>query len=306
MSMVTVSIIIPTYNQEKLIGESIWSAINQDYQDKEIVVIDDCSQDNTYEICNSFGTFVKLSKNETNLGLAGNLNECIKKATGEYIVILCGDDIFTHKSVISDMVKIFEANPQVGVIGRYYYQYLDGYKGAVMTIRGDIFTSSCQPSGIGFRRSALQGEFENKILVEIPLMIKKLIDIGWDWEIIKYDTIAARLHFGKSGNAAIMSSYYKSFPNQSPTLNWYEVLGKPIGMYMGFIQIKNRARWLLVDEIKQTIKLNPKCLLNIGFWFCAIIAFVVPSFILKHLSNFYRHRITRKFVKVIERREDDN
>lgn len=298
-----VSILMPVYNQEKLAGESIWSVLKQDYIDKEIVIIDDCSQDNTYEICNSFGTFVKLFKNDKNLGLAGNLNECVKKSTGEYIVILCGDDTFTHKSVISDMVKIFEDSPQVGVVGRYYYQYLDGYKGAVMVIRGNIFTSSCQPSGIGFRRSAIPCEFSNKILVEIPLMVKRIVDAGWDWKMMEYDTIAARLHFGKSGNAAIMSGYYKTTPQQSPTLNWLEVLNEPIGMYLGFIQMKNRARWLLLDEIKQTIKINPRCLLNIGFWFCVSVALLIPSFVLKHLSNWYRHRITRKFVRVIERRD---
>ncbi len=297
--MAKVSIILPVYNQSQIIGESLLSAIRQDYIDKEIVVIDDCSPDHTYEICLYYP--VKLFRNEKNLGLAENLNECIKKSTGDYIVILCGDDVFCHPSVISDMVEIFEDNPKVGVIGRYYYQYLDGYKGAVMTIRGDIFTSSCQPSGIGFRRSALQGEFENKILVEVPLMVRKIIDAGWKWKMIKYDTIAARLHFGKSGNAAIMSSYYRTYPQQSPTLNWYEVLDEPIGMYMGFIQIKNRARWLLIDEIKRTVMLDPICLYNPGFWFCALIALIVPSFVLKHLSNFYRHRITRKFVRIIER-----
>ena len=297
--MPRVSIIMPVYMQEKFVGESIASAISQDYIDKEIIVIDDCSDDRTFEVCCHYP--VRLFRNEKNLGLAGNLNECLKQSTGEYIVILCGDDIFTNRKVIGDMVKIFDDNSRIGIIGRYYYQYLNGHKGAVMAIRGNIFISSCQPSGIGFRRIAIQGEFADKILVEIPLMVKRIIAEGWAWKMIKYDTIAARLHFGKKGNAAIRPSYYKTFPQQSPTRNWYEVLGEPIGMYMGFIQIKNRAKWLLVDEIKQTIKLNPKCLLNIGFWFCALVAVIVPSFILRNLSNFYRHRVTRKFVKIIER-----
>ena len=297
--MPKVSIIMPVYNQERIVEESIQSALNQDYQDKEIVVIDDCSNDHTRFMC--LGYPIKLFRNPFTLGLGGNLNECIKKSSGEYIIILCGDDLFTHKSVVSDMVKIFEDNPKVGVIGRYYYQYLDGYKGAVMTIRGYILTSSCQPSGIGFRRSAMRYAFVNKIFVEVPYMVKRTINNEWDYEIIKYDTVAARLHFGAKGNAAIRPSYYKTTPQQSPTRNWYEVLGEPIGGYMGFIMLKNRANWLLIGEIKETIKLNPKCLLNIGFWFCTIIALIVPSFILKHLSNFYRHRITRYFVHIIER-----
>ena len=296
-----VSILIPTYNQAKMIGESINSALAQDYLDKEILVIDDASTDNTFEICKDFP--IRYKYNKHNLGLAGNLNECVKNSTGDYIIILCSDDVFTHPSVISDMVKIFENNPNVGVIGRYYYQYLNGYKGAVMTIRGDIFTSSCQPSGIGFRRKAIQGEFENKIFVEIPSMVKHIIDVGWAYNMIKYDTIAARLHPGVKGNAATNPGYYKTNPPQSPTINWYEVLGKPIGMYMGFIQIKNRASWMLFSEIKETIKLNPKCLLNLGFWFCVLVALIVPGWILRRLSNWYRHHITRRFCHIIERKE---
>lgn len=293
-----VSVVMPVYNQERIVAESIRSALNQDYQDKEVVIIDDCSTDSTYKICADFP--VEVYQNRENLGLTGNLDECIKKSSGDYIIILCGDDVFTHKSVVSDMVKMFETNPNLGIIGRYYYQYLDGHKGAVMTIRGDIFTSSCQPSGIGFRRTAIKGNFSSKLFIEVPSMVKRIIDIGWDYEMIKYDTIAARLHPGPKGNAATNPTYYKSH-SQSPILNWYEILEEPIGRYMGFIQIKNSAPWMLLREIGITIKLNPWVLTNLGFWFCTLIALIVPGWILRPLSNFYRHRITRYFVKIIER-----
>lgn len=298
-----VSIVMPVYNEERLVAQSIYSALGQDYEDKEIVVIDDHSTDRTFGVVKTFP--VSAYQNETNLGLAGNLDECFYKSKGKYIVILCGDDVFTHPSVISDMVKIFEDNPKVGVIGRYYYQYLNGHEGAVMTIRGDIYTSSCQPSGIGFRREAYygKGNFSPKLFVEVPSMVKRIIERGWEYDIIKYDTIAARLHPGVKGNAASAPSYYKSGEGQSPTMNWYEILGKPIGMYLGFIQIKNRAPWMLKREIRYTIMLNKKCLLNIGFWTCALTALLVPGSILRPLANFYRHRITRHFCKVIERGE---
>ncbi len=288
-----VSIVLPVYNQEMLVAQSLYSALEQDYKDKEIVVVDDCSTDRTYRVCEAFPVFTY--RNKTNLGLAGNLDECVKKAQGDYIIILCGDDVFTHTSVVSDMVKIFDMFPKVGVVGRYYYQYLNGHEGAVMTIRGDILTSSCQPSGVGFRRSAIQGNFSPKLFVEVPSMVKKVLDAGWEYDIIKYDTIAARLHPGVKGNAATAPSYYRSGGDQSPTMNWYEVLGKPIGMYLGFIQIKNRAPWMLKTELKNTIKINPWCLLNIGFWVRALTAFIVPGWILRRLSNWYRHTITRYF-----------
>ena len=297
-----VSICMPVYNQARVVWDSLMSASTQDYEDKEIVVVDDCSTDITYLQAYCFP--VKLFKNPVNLGLAKNLGECVKRASGEIIVFLCGDDVFTHKSVISDMVKIF-SDPDVGVVGRYYYQYLDRVPGAVMTIRGNILTSSCQPSGIGFRKSAIQGEFSPKLFIEVPSMVKKVIDNGWGYEIMKYDTIAARLHPGPKGNAATSPAYYKTHL-QSPTLNWFELTGKPIGMYLGLIQIKNRASWMLWREIKITIKLNWKCLLNLGFWTCALTALIVPGWILRPLANFYRHRITRHFVHIIERPSNDD
>jgi len=299
--MPKISLLIPVYNQEKIVRDTLQSVLSQDYPDKEVLISDDCSTDNTYKVCQDF-PFI-LSRNSYNLGFTGNFNKLIKAAKGEYIIFLCGDDIFTHPSVINDIVRIFEENPKVGVVGRYYYQYLDGYPGAVMTIRGDIFTSSCQPSGIGFRKEAIQGEMEHRIFIEVPLMVKKTLDAGWEYRMIGYDTIAARLHFSNGGNAAIRGSYYKTAPQQSPTKNWYEILEKPIGMYLGFIQIKNRASWLLLNEIRDTIKLNPKCLFNIGFWFCALIALIVPGCILHRLSNFYRHRFTRHFVHTKNRKE---
>jgi glycosyltransferase involved in cell wall biosynthesis len=294
-----VSVIMPVFNQEKLVEESFWNAYEQNFPDKEILIQDDCSTDRTYEICSRLPA--RVHRNNTNLGLGHNLNELVAQAKGEYIIILCGDDVFTDKRVISDMVELFEENPKVGVVGRYYYQYLNGYPGAVMTIRGDIFTSSCQPSGIGFRKSALTYGFTNKIFVEIPLAIKQLLDLGWEYNMLRYDTIAARLHPGLKGNAATNPSYYKTNPQQSPTLNWLEVTGKPLGMYLGLIQIKNRYPAILLSEIRQTIRINKKCLLNIGFWFCVLTALIVPGCILRRLSNWYRHRITRRFVKIIKR-----
>lgn len=299
--MLKATICMPVYNQERIVSESLISALSQDYQNIEVLVIDDCSTDKTANICKDFP--ITLCVNDKNIGLPANLDKLVYMAQGEYIILLCGDDVFTSPHVISDMVKIFDEDKNIGVVGRYYYQYLDGFKGAVMTIRGDIFTSSCQPSGIGFRKDAIKGKFSNDTFIEVPSMVKKILDDGWRAEVLKYDTIAARLHPGPKGNAATSPAYYKSCSKKSPTLAWYEILGKPIKMYMGFIQMKNSAPWRLWSEIQMTIKLDKKCLLDIRFWFCALVAVILPRSILRPISNWYRHRITRLFCRIIERPE---
>jgi glycosyltransferase involved in cell wall biosynthesis len=296
-----VTICIPSYNQERIISETIKSAISQSYRDIEILLIDDCSTDNTYNIANKYG--VRTLRNSKNQGFTGNFNRCIREASGDIIIFLCGDDVFTNPLVVSDIVTKF-LDPSVGVVGRYYYQYLDGIPGAVMTVHDNIWVTSCQPSGIAFRKSALKGcKVKNKIFAEIPFLIKDVLSSGWTYSMIKYDTIAARLHPGKKGNAATNPTYYDVTPKQSITENWNELLGYPRIYNYGFIQLKCRFPQALWDEIKISIRLKPIILISPAFWLFALTALIVPGSILRPLANFYRHRITRLFCHVITREE---
>jgi glycosyltransferase involved in cell wall biosynthesis len=88
-----VSVIIPTYNREKLILKSIDSVLKQSFQDLEILIIDDASSDNTESVIRSFGNekirYFKLDKNS---GQCVARNYGIGKARGEYIAFLDSDD----------------------------------------------------------------------------------------------------------------------------------------------------------------------------------------------------------------------
>jgi glycosyltransferase involved in cell wall biosynthesis len=299
-----VTIAIPSYQQERIIAETIKSALSQctfGGFNIEVLLVDDGSTDNTVKIAGKYP--IKVLKNNKNLGFTGNFNRVIRESSGDIIVFLCGDDIFCNNLVVKDIVDRFK-DPAVGVVGRYYYQYLDGHPGAVMTIRGDIYVSSCQPSGVAFRTKALQGhKVQNKIFAEIPFLIKGVLADGWMYSMIKYDTIAARLHPGKKGNAATNPTYYDVKPRQSITENWNELLGHPRIYNYGFIQLKCRFPQALLDEIKISIRLKPTILISPAFWIFALTALIVPGWILRPLANFYRHRITRRFARIITREE---
>ena len=90
-----ISVIIPTYNREKLIGRSIKSVLNQTYSNLEIIIIDDCSSDNTnseiYKLKDNRIRYIKLRINK-GANFCRNLG--IKKSTGEYISFLDSDDIY--------------------------------------------------------------------------------------------------------------------------------------------------------------------------------------------------------------------
>ncbi|WP_100610463.1 glycosyltransferase family 2 protein [Confluentibacter lentus] len=97
-----VSIITPMFNSEAYISETINSIINQTYPNWELLLIDDCSTDNTFIIVQkliSKHPNIKLIKNSTNLGAAITRNKGIEAAKGAYIAFLDGDDVWKPKKL---------------------------------------------------------------------------------------------------------------------------------------------------------------------------------------------------------------
>ncbi|MGB0377090.1 MAG: glycosyltransferase family 2 protein [Flavobacteriaceae bacterium] len=92
-----VSIIMPSYNSSLYIDEAVQSVINQSYQDWELIVIDDCSKDNSVEIIQAYlqkdSRIILLSQSE-NGGPAKSRNIGIQKAEGRYITFLDSDDFW--------------------------------------------------------------------------------------------------------------------------------------------------------------------------------------------------------------------
>ena len=95
--LVTIAVIC--YNQEKFIEEAVQSALGQTYTPLEVVITDDCSTDNTFPliekiVSNYNGPHkVIINRNQTNLGLAGNVNKSWELSSGEFLVSQGGDDI---------------------------------------------------------------------------------------------------------------------------------------------------------------------------------------------------------------------
>lgn len=87
-----VSIIIPTYNGEKYIKETIDSCLSQTYKNIEIIVIDDNSSDRTVDILNIYDDRINLILNKINLGIVKNVNNGVNISNGEYYIFLGHDD----------------------------------------------------------------------------------------------------------------------------------------------------------------------------------------------------------------------
>lgn len=90
-----VSIIMPSWNTGKFIAESIESVLAQTYKNWELLIVDDCSTDNTDEVVASFkDTRIKYFKNEKNSGAALTRNRAMREAQGEWIAFLDSDDLW--------------------------------------------------------------------------------------------------------------------------------------------------------------------------------------------------------------------
>ncbi|MBQ8868892.1 MAG: glycosyltransferase family 2 protein [Oscillospiraceae bacterium] len=92
-----ISIIMGVYNCEETLAEAIDSLLNQTYTNWQLILCDDCSTDNTYDIAVSYQSKypekIIVFRNDTNSKLAFSLNRCLKLADGDYIGRMDGDDI---------------------------------------------------------------------------------------------------------------------------------------------------------------------------------------------------------------------
>ena len=109
-----VSVCINAYNSADVIGETLKSVLNQTYKNLQIIVVDDCSTDNTAEIVKSYDDDrIELYTLPKNFNISNANNECLHRAKGEYIAHIDSDDIWVEDK-IEKQIKFLEENPQYG------------------------------------------------------------------------------------------------------------------------------------------------------------------------------------------------
>ena len=109
-----ITIIVPAYNEEKVIERTIQALIDTKYQDKEIILVDDGSKDNTFDIMNKYKKQAKVLQ-KTNGGKASAINFGVAYSTGEIIVIVDADTIIGHESLIH-LAKGFSIDKNVAAV----------------------------------------------------------------------------------------------------------------------------------------------------------------------------------------------
>ncbi len=111
----SVSVIIPSYNSEGTIRQTLEAVLNQDFKDYEIIVVDDGSEDNTCRIVEEYQ--VRLVK-QKHKGPAAARNLGAKEAKGD-LILFTDSDCIPERNWIEEMIRPFEDDGIVGVQGRY-------------------------------------------------------------------------------------------------------------------------------------------------------------------------------------------
>lgn len=120
MEQSLVSVCIPAYNNADTIIETMQSVLAQTYRQLELIVVDDRSSDDTWQIVQQFrqetgDERLLVYQNDKNLGMAGNWNRCMELCRGDYIKLLCADDLI-HETLLEREVAVMEEYPEVNLV----------------------------------------------------------------------------------------------------------------------------------------------------------------------------------------------
>lgn len=114
-----VDAVIPAYNVEKYISDALESLLSQTIKEINIIIVDDCSTDNTASIVRSYkDPRITLLHHEVNSGLSASRNTAINHGSAKYVSFLDGDDI-AMPTRIEEQINMLEGNSQIGMVGSH-------------------------------------------------------------------------------------------------------------------------------------------------------------------------------------------
>jgi glycosyltransferase involved in cell wall biosynthesis len=117
MQKPTVSFVVPCYNLAHFLPECINSILLQTYEDFEILIMDDCSPDNTREVSARFqDQRIRYIRNEPNLGHLRNYNKGIRLSRGKYVWLISADDYLRKSYITEKYVTLLDRNPKIGYV----------------------------------------------------------------------------------------------------------------------------------------------------------------------------------------------
>lgn len=205
-----ISVCIPTYNQDQYLAKAVLSAYHQTLRPFEIIVSNDCSTDNTRSVLNRLQeeiVVLKVIHQPVNLGIAKNVDACLRAATGEYIVRLDSDD-FLEPHYTEKLIQQMELYPEAGY-AHAAVQEVDqfGNKTKIRKLsRNDIFQTgdvALKLATKGFKVAANIILFRREVLEKVHFVSSKA-NFAEDFYMI---TAISALDYGNIYLNEVLSDY---------------------------------------------------------------------------------------------------
>lgn len=197
-----VSIILPTFNGALYINKSVDSILNQDFEDFELIVVDDASTDNTPVILKEYkkrDERIRVLHNNRNKKLPRSLNIGFHQAKGEYFT-WTSDDNFYRNDAIKKMVKVLDEHKEVDIVYCKYFIIDEKDKiigSSVLNKPSMLYIKNCIGACFMYRRNVhevLRGFDINKFLFEDYDFWLRAYDYGFNFYGINENLYYYRLH----------------------------------------------------------------------------------------------------------------
>lgn len=176
--MVTVSVVMPSFNHENYIAEAIESVLDQGFKDLELIIIDDHSADSSREIITSYAekdSRIRIVFHDENVGISRTMNEAISIAEGAFIAFTASDDVWIEGKL----------EKQMDIIGEDE-QAIIWSEGAIIDAEGDSigisFTDLC-----GARRRKKNGDLFNSLVRDNYVFGQSVVLRKSSLECVSYD-----------------------------------------------------------------------------------------------------------------------
>lgn len=181
-----ISIVVAVYNAEKTLKKCVESLLNQTYNNIEIILVNDCSKDNSLDICTEYSKTndnVKVISNEKNSGVSATRNNGINNSTGEYICFVDSDD-YVESNYIEVLYYYYQKCNTVPICGFVYHDEYNHAKPVKYSWSGNEELVSL---GEAFRLkselylTALWNKlFDRRLIVEKNIRFDTNISVGED------------------------------------------------------------------------------------------------------------------------------
>ena len=139
-----ISVIIPSFNRKKFINKAIESVLNQDYNNVEIIIVDDGSTDGTYEYLKEKykkNESITLYRNKKNLGAGLSRKKGYNLANGKYVIFMDDDDYYTDYNFFKQSMYILKQKPNIGMVcASSIIEYVneEKFEKSILNIKGEI------------------------------------------------------------------------------------------------------------------------------------------------------------------------